>query len=109
MPLQGTTNPGMQRGTLSELSQDRLVLPDHQRRSAQRKTCLQPGTLLVRCEEALVLGRGPRQLSSMTVQGFDEIPGYRRIRDPWHGAERSILMPKRLLASGAPLAGMRST
>jgi GNAT superfamily N-acetyltransferase len=57
------------------------------------------GSLLMRAVEALAIERGLDQLSllsSITAQGFYRRLGYNPVRDVFHGAERTILMEKRL-------------
>jgi GNAT superfamily N-acetyltransferase len=57
------------------------------------------GSLLMRTVEALALERGMNRLSllsSITAQGFYRRLGYNPVRDVFHGAERTILMEKRL-------------
>jgi GNAT superfamily N-acetyltransferase len=57
------------------------------------------GSLLMRTVEALALDRGMNRLSllsSITAQGFYQHLGYNPVGDVFHGAERTILMEKRL-------------
>jgi N-acetylglutamate synthase-like GNAT family acetyltransferase len=60
------------------------------------------GSLLIRAIEALAIERGLDQLSllsSITAQGFYKRLGYTAVRDVYHGAERTVLMQKRLAAA----------
>jgi GNAT superfamily N-acetyltransferase len=57
------------------------------------------GALLVRTVETLAMERGLDRLSlhsSITAEGFYRRLGYAALRDIFHGAERTILMEKRL-------------
>lgn len=57
------------------------------------------GARLMQCVEHVAIAQGLQQLrvpSSTTAQGFYARLGYSKVRDEFHGAERTVVMHKRL-------------